>query len=204
MIKPVRFGLGAALAMLVTASLLVLMYTLIATNQEAPKEAEYTKIADIVMPERKIEVKVDTKVEKPEELDEPPPEVEPPVIDDVAVEVSGPKVEFKLQTQKAEISLEGPGLATQDGEYLPIVKVAPVYPRKAQKDGIEGYCTVSYTVTKAGRVRDVTATDCSPPGKFEAASIKAAKKFKYKPRIENGEAIEVYGVRNRFNYELEN
>jgi protein TonB len=39
---------------------------------------------------------------------------------------------------------------------------------------------------------------------FEDASVKAALKFKYKPRVIDGEPVEVAGVRNRFLYELEN
>ena len=37
----------------------------------------------------------------------------------------------------------------------------------------------------------------------QKASVKAALKFKYKPRVVDGEAIEVAGVQNKFTYELE-
>jgi len=47
------------------------------------------------------------------------------------------------------------------------------------------------------------AVDCQPAGVFEEASVKAATKFKYKPRVVDGEAIEVAGVQNKFTYELE-
>ena len=42
------------------------------------------------------------------------------------------------------------GLSASDGEYLPIVKVAPIYPRRAQSRGVSGYCIVEYTVTTSG------------------------------------------------------
>jgi protein TonB len=58
-------------------------------------------------------------------------------------------------------------------------------------------------VTKAGSIKDPVAVDCQPQGYFESASIKAAMKFKYKPRVIDGEAIDVVGVQNRFTYELE-
>jgi protein TonB len=38
---------------------------------------------------------------------------------------------------------------------------------------------------------------------FARASIAAAKKFKYKPRIVNSEAIEVPNVKNRFKFTLD-
>jgi protein TonB len=94
-------------------------------------------------------------------------------------------------------------MAQGDGEYLPIVKVAPIYPRRAQTRGISGYCIVEYTVTTSGAIRDPRAVDCQPSGVFDKASVKASLKFKYKPRVVDGEPIEVAGVRNKFTYELE-
>ena len=58
-------------------------------------------------------------------------------------------------------------------------------------------------MTKTGSIRDPIAVDCSPQGVFESASVKAAEKFKYKPRVVDGEPIEVAGVQNKFTYELE-
>ena len=95
-------------------------------------------------------------------------------------------------------------MAPRCGEYLPIVKVAPVYPRRAATRGISGYCTVEYTVTKTGSVSNPVAVDCVPEGVFEFSSIKAAEQFKYAPRVVNGEPVEVTGVTNKFTYEVEN
>ena len=103
-----------------------------------------------------------------------------------------------------ETNLNASGMSSGDGEYLPIVKVAPIYPRRAQTRGITGYCIVEYTVTKTGSIRDPFAVDCQPKGIFERASLKASEKFKYKPRVVDGEPIEVAGVQNKFTYELEN
>jgi protein TonB len=101
------------------------------------------------------------------------------------------------------LKLNSSGMSSGDGEYLPIVKVAPIYPRRAQTRGISGYCIVEYTVTKTGSIRDPQAVDCQPSGIFDRASVKAATKFKYKPRVVDGEPIEVAGVQNKFTYELE-
>lgn len=90
-------------------------------------------------------------------------------------------------------------------EYLPIVKVAPRYPRRAQTRKICGSCAVEYTVSSKGTVVDpkVIPGQCRPKGVFENASLKAAEKFKYKPRVVDGVAVPVIGVRNRFTFELE-
>jgi protein TonB len=151
------------------------------------------------MPEREIETKIEDKAKKVDDPEEPPPNLDTPDVDmDMNVEV----VNVAPQTQ-VDITLDGPTGVGGDGEYLPIVKVAPIYPRRAQSRGITGYCIVEYTVTTSGAIRDPRAVDCQPSGVFDAASVKAAEKFKYKPRVVDGQPIEVPGVQNKFTYELE-
>lgn len=98
----------------------------------------------------------------------------------------------------------GIGLGSGDGEYLPIVKVAPVYPRRALQRGITGECLVRYTVTTSGTVRDVVVLEeyCDDP-LFHRPSVEAAQRFKYKPRVIDGTAVEVTEVYNMFHYESE-
>ena len=195
----VRLIIGGLLAIPVAGGLFFIMQYLIATADHKIDDKKQTKLADIHMPEREIETKIEQKVEKIDDPDEPPPDLDTPDVDmDVDVDV----VNIAPQTQ-VDISIESSGMATGDGEYLPIVKVAPIYPRRAQSRGISGYCIVEYTVTTSGAIRDPQAVDCQPSGVFDDASVKAALKFKYKPRVIDGEPIEVPGVQNKFTYELE-
>ena len=185
-------------AAVVTSGLLFLMHVLIASNMTEPEEGEEFKIPEIVMPDREISTEYDTsKPEKPDDPEEPPPELPEP-------EFESPNMDASLMispTVRANIKIGGIGGFSNDGEYLPIVKVAPKYPPRAASKGTEGYCTVEYTVTSSGETKDVVAVDC-PQKVFSSASVKAAKKFKYKPRVIDSEAIEVPGVRNRFTFEL--
>ena len=196
----VRSLVGALVAVPVALGLFFLMQALIDREYEQ-EELENRKIADIVVPEREIDINVkESKPEKVDDPDEPPPEMEPMEVDfetdlNVANVAPGASV---------DVSISSSGMSAGDGEYLPIVKVAPIYPRRAQTRGITGYCIVEYTVTKSGSIRDPRPVDCDPSGVFERASVKAAAKFKYKPRVVDGEPIEVAGVQNKFTYELEN
>ncbi len=196
----VRSLVGALVAVPVALGLFFLMQALIDREYEQ-EELENRKIADIVVPEREIDINVkESKPEKVDDPDEPPPEMEPMEVDfetdlNVANVAPGASV---------DVSISSSGMSAGDGEYLPIVKVAPIYPRRAQTRGITGYCIVEYTVTKSGSIRDPRPVDCDPSGVFERASVKAASKFKYKPRVVDGEPIEVAGVQNKFTYELEN
>jgi len=195
-----RLVIGGLLAIPVAGGLFFIMQYLIASAGPKIDDSKQRKLADIHMPEREIETNVNEK--KPDKVDdpeEPPPDLDTPDVDmDMDVEV------VNIAPQAAvDVSISSSGMASGDGEYLPIVKVAPIYPRRAQTRGISGYCIVEYTVTTSGAIRDPKAVDCEPAGVFEKASVKASLKFKYKPRVVDGEAIEVAGVQNKFTYELE-
>ena len=197
-----RSIIGAVAAVPIALGLFYLMQSLIDTQFEQ-EDVKTRKIADIVVPDKVIGPNLkEVLPEKVEDPDEPPPDMEP--LDfDMDVDMNSANM---APTVAMNVSINASGLSSGDGEYLPIVKVAPIYPRRAQTRGISGTCIVTYTVTTTGAIRDPyieNETDCSPKGIFERASIKAALKFKYKPRVVDGEAIEVAGVRNKFTYELE-
>ena len=197
--SPVRMLLSILLAIPVVVGLFMIMHSLIDRDFENP-EVSNTKIADLVQPDEDIQLESTVaKPDKVEDPEEPPPEMEMMQIDlnmDTDIQNSAP-------VATVDVNISTTGMSSGDGEYLPIVKVAPIYPRRAQSRGISGYCIVEYTVTTSGAIRDPQAVDCEPAGVFEKASVKAALKFKYKPRVVDGEPIEVAGVQNKFTYTLE-
>jgi len=193
-----RFLRVVLLSLLVTVALFFLMHRMIYRDTPDLLDEERRRVADILMEEVEITTNIDEQLpDKPDEPEEEPPEPELPEIEEVEVEQD---MDMGIGTGGVQISLGG-GLSS-DGEYLPIVKVAPIYPRMAQTRGIEGYCIVSYTVTVSGSVRDPSVEDCSS-SVFRNASLRASLRFKYKPRIIDGEPVEVRGVLNRFIYQLE-
>jgi protein TonB len=200
--RRVGYVFAAALGASVTLALLLLMHSLISTGDRALDESTPIRIADITMPETRIEAEVAQQL--PARIDEPERPPAAPAPDPQVFDAAGGIV-VNLAPEPAE-PLEigpGPGASSSDGEYLPIVKVAAVYPRRAQLRGITGYCIVEYTVTITGATRDPQAVDCQPQGVFEETSVKAALKFKYRPRVIDGQPVEVRGVRNQFLYELD-
>lgn len=101
----------------------------------------------------------------------------------------------------APIATGGAGFSATDGEYLPIVRVPPQYPARAAENGVEGYVIVVFTVTAEGTTKDVVAVESSHK-MFERAAVKAAQKYKYKPRVIDGDPIESPGVRVRVEFTL--
>ena len=197
-----RYAIATGLGAVATFAVLYTMQALIVTPRAKLDESGTRHFVDFVRAERpEVTQRKDRKPEKPQTPDAPPPEaMEPRVdaIDPAQVSVSVPSVPIEV-----DMAVEGLGLAASDGDYLPMVKIAPAYPMSALSRRIEGYCVVEYTVTPTGTVKDVTVVDAEPRGIFDKASIQAALKFKYRPRVVNGEPIEVRGVRNIFHYKLE-
>ena len=184
----------------VVMGLFLIMNSLIDRNFENP-EVSNSKIAELVQPDEEIKLDITTKKpDKVEEPEEPPPELEMAQISlDLDIDIAN-----TVPTSSINVQISSSGMSSGDGEYLPIVKVAPIYPRRAQTRGISGYCIIEYTVTKAGSIIDPMVVECSPSNVFERASLKASLKFKYKPRVVDGEPIAVAGVQNKFTFELEN
>ena len=195
-----RIGIGLPLAALVTFALFFLMHSLIFMADKSLNEGPQKKMADIFMPDTQIEVNLkDAKPDKPEDPEEPPPDMPKPEMQDIEMTDTAVNMSAPIN---ANVEIGMNGASAQDGEFLPIVKVQPMYPNRAAYRGIEGYCTVMYTVTATGTTRDPEVTDC-PNSVFSRASMKAALKFKYKPRVVDGKAVEVPGVRNKFTYQLD-
>ena len=95
---------------------------------------------------------------------------------------------------------ERPALLSR--EYLPLKKVAPVYPEDAKANGVEGFVVVEFDVAEDGTTRSARVVQAEPPGTFDAAALEAAAQFRYRPREMDGEPVVVSGVRNRISFAL--
>jgi len=202
----VRLGIGVVLGLVVTAGLLWTMQYLISTGEDELGDDKSVRLVDFVRLKRSEFVnRREIKPEKPPAPEAPPETPPTPKLDDV--NASADKIAISAVPVETNIELSGAGfsLGVGEGDYLPIVKVAPIYPDRALSRGVEGYCIVMYTVTRQGTTRDpVVVEDQCTSSLFHRASIQAALKFKYKPRVVDGEAIEVPGVQNKFTYKIEN
>lgn len=198
-----RNFVGVPLAAIVTILLLGLMILLIETNDDLPDKADRIKLPEIGMPDQEIiEAKIIEKPEKPEVDETPPPDVPQQDFDRLDGDSSVGTIAAP-DSVSGDVDIKmGDGLSVTDGEYLPIVKVAPVYPARAAQRGIEGDVLIEYTVTTSGSVRDpfVVSSDSSL---LNSAALKSASKYKYKPRVVDGVPVEVPGVRTIIKFRLE-
>ncbi|PCI46844.1 MAG: protein TonB [Alphaproteobacteria bacterium] len=197
----VRYTLSAIFAILITFTLFWGMQYLIATgNNPLEGKIEGRKVEIGEVRQAQDAEQVIRKPDKPE--DDTPPETLDMDIDTNVDSVST-GIEIGMAPVQAVVSVGGTGgFAASDGDYLPIVKVAPIYPRRAQERGLSGYVIVEFTVTRLGTVVDVKVVETTN-SVFNRAAVKAAAKFKYKPKVVDGEPIDVAGVLHKITFEME-
>lgn len=167
----VRYVLGILVGGTVALFLLWLMQYLIATGQDVLDDGKRVRFMDFVRVEKnEVVERKDRKPKQPPKPEQAPPDMPQPQQDQLNPSSESVYVApVGIEAGSMDIASSF-GLSASDGEYLPIVKVAPVYPRRAQQRGVQGYCTVEYTVTTLGTVENPVVVDCSS-SLFERASL---------------------------------
>lgn len=199
-----RVVVGVVLGVVVTAGLFWFMQYLIESADRELNEGASGHLIDFVRLKRDESIeRRQLKPKKPPLPDSPPPQPPTPQLENL--NPNAEKIAIQAAPVETDIEMSGGfSLGVGEGDYLPIVKVAPIYPQRALSRSIEGYCVVQYVVTKNGTIRDpfVVEDQCTS-SLFHQASLQASLKFKYKPRVVDGQAVEVPGVRNKFTYEIQ-
>ncbi len=187
----------------ITFLLLWGMQALITGGKGAMTDPPKGRVLDFVrVKEEAVTETKKRKPQKPPRPQEPPPQMEQPQLAQTNPNANATQMSFASDIS-ADVGLDGGlSLDSGDGEYLPIVKVQAIYPRRAQARGIEGYVIVEFTVSETGAVVNPIVVEAQPEGIFEQAALDAAKKFKYKPRVMDGEPVAVAGVQNKITFQL--
>ncbi len=200
----VRWAVSMVMAVGITFGLFYGMQALIATGASIEERMNIVKIVDATMPD--IALEVIEEIDKPEPIEQVNVEQQAP---DKQINLSdGPAlniVRASVDIETSGLDLSSASISATDGDYLPLVAIAPQYPTRAAQRGIEGWCLVSFTVDGLGNVVEETivVVDAEPPEIFDSSSERAAARFKFQPRVRNGEGIAVPGVQYLFRYQLE-
>jgi protein TonB len=106
----------------------------------------------------------------------------------------------------------GTGFSTTDGSSdpgansnaEPIERVKPSFPQEAQLKGIEGWVMLRFDITEEGRVENIQVVDANPRNLFEREARNAVKKWKYAPRLANGQSVKVVGREVQIDFKFDN
>ena len=197
-----RYAFSIVIGSFVTLSLLFVMHLLIEYGESAVTKERMRHNLDFVRVKRNESLNTeDFTPEKPPKPPETPPETPPQDMDNL--DPNTPTINIAAPPISADTNIGGPGgMNIAEGDYLPIVRVAPVYPARALSRGLEGHVDLSFTVTAAGTVRDPVIL-FSTSSLFERAASRAVLKFKYKPRVVDGIPVDVPNVKTRITFRIE-
>jgi len=152
----------------------------------------------------KKESEVDTKKRKMPEKKEP--EEPPPPPDLSMAKSSSPDqglqemafaIDVDVQVGNSDIAI-----AASDSDVVPIVRVNPQYPLRASERGIEGWVVVEFTISKTGTVKNPRVLSAQPSSIFDREALKAIRKWKYNPKIEDGVPVERPGIKVKLKFDL--
>jgi len=195
-----RIPLAVIIGGVFTTSMFWLLWSLVGTAFDVGGSAEATRIEFSRM---RRDTEVATKRDEKVERERPPPTPETPRM---AFSASG--IDNNVATLSPIVDARGAMsrmtmTAGSDRDVIPLVRINPDYPPRAQTRGIEGYVIVQFTITPTGTVKDATVVEAKPEGMFDDAALKAIARWRYNPKVEGGVAVERVGVRTRLTFQLE-
>lgn len=171
-----------------------LMQWMISPQGTQPERADDVAMVDFIRSLQDSES--DKKVRNPKEPPKPktPPMLDTPKVQQASVQemnLDMPDISSSLSSFKGQgmgNMLSGYGFG--DSDVIPLVQVEPKYPSQALSRRIEGYVVVRLQITKEGTVSDVEIVDAEPKGVFEREAIRAAWRYKFKPKLVDGAPVQ--------------
>lgn len=212
-LQMLKYPLALFCATLTTVMLLYLMQYLIDSGADAITGQDNGRIVEFIRLKEEPTLEVKKRKAKPPPLPDEPP---PPIAQQVATTTIDGSWSTRFSAPTLNLNMSRTASFYGDGEYMPILKVQPIYPQRALLRGMFGWVVVQFTVDDNGRVVDpVVIENCveifmsnrrvcldSPGRIFDKPAIEAAAKFKYKPKIIDGNAIATSGVKHLITFEL--
>jgi len=124
---------------------------------------------------------------------------------DLKTDLPAPTYSRELKV-KLNFDLPTPGttfysLDEIDNPLMPLVRTPPLYPRQAQRRGIQGWVDVEFIVNISGRVETVTIIQAEPPGIYEQSVIRAVSSWRFSPGTVSGKPVNIR-IRQRLQFRL--
>jgi len=193
-----RVPIAAMVAIGVTFGLFLFMHKLISSG--GGERAELDAISGIHFGPVEIPDEIMTRSRrKPQK---PPPPKDPPPPPKLQISKMNQRVQNMPRMNMPDLDLPlvgGEGMfignfqqvnRSAEGDIVPVVVIRPMYPREAAISGTQGWVKVEFIITEVGTVKDPRVIDAKPPRVFNREAIRAILKWKFKPRVVDGIAVE--------------
>ncbi len=200
----IRHAIAALLALAITFGLFFLMQYLISMGSGKAKDIDSGRVIEFVRLKRQSELQL-RKRQLPEKKKPPKPPPPPDLQMAAPEQAQSGEMGFAAPSVDVDVNLAGGvnlGVAPSDTDVVPLVRVPPQYPIRATERGIEGWVVIRFTISASGTVKDPVVIDARPSRIFDREALRAIKKWKYKPKIEDGMAVERPNIKVKLTFEL--
>ncbi|ADM09361.1 hypothetical tonB2 protein [Parvularcula bermudensis HTCC2503] len=194
-----RGFVGLPLAAIVTVFLFLFMWGLIRVNELPPAEDRQQANISFTRQIQDTEIRNQKVFERPS-LDQPPPP--PPAINNATFQPSVEGVRAQAPSFDADVDI-GSGF-NPDRDAQPIVRIPPTNWERCIDDrqaGTTQRVSLEFDVTPEGQVTNVNVLD-STDRCYERYATRAAERWKYNPKIVDGEAQPRFGVRTVIEFQI--
>ncbi len=163
----------------------------------AAQQAEQERIAQQVAEARRAEPAPAPSEDEPVAAATPtPPPTQVPRTEPRPTPAASPA------TEPTVAATPPPTPAVSDRNFQLIKKVDAVYPLRAQRQRIEGWVEMTFTIDVNGNVKNVAVVNAQPKRQFDREAMRALAQYKFRPRIEGGKAVESQ-ARQRLEFRLQ-
>ena len=198
------------------------MHYLVNSNQQGLAESNHLTMVEFIRLKRepiKPEVKERKKPKEPpppEKTPPPPPMMQTSVVSPVKtpapqmnmpnLDIPVPSMNFsgsmldglQVAATKSNTPITGASSGVATGgistNLIPLVRIPPKYPMRAARRRQQGWVKIEFTITRTGRVTNSAVIAAKPANVFNRAALKAIAKWKFKPKVVNGKAVEQRAV----------
>lgn len=192
-----RFLLAVVAGTIVALVLFLLMHMLIGGRDGFERPEDTGRMIDFVRvrAEEIVQTRERQVPRKPPPPDKPPP---PPQLQTQApqqvvrqtLDIETPDISVGMTGGPVVAAAWQAGDVGNDGDIIPIVRIEPSYPRDALLRGLEGWVRVRITILPDGSVGNASVIAAEPPRVFNREAVRAVLRWKFKPRIVDGVAVE--------------
>jgi len=153
-----------------------------------------------IPPDSKKSVIVRVKPTPPPPLKQPPRSIVEADPSEINNSISySPSV---IKTSGIKTSLNNSGQLS-DNDARPVIQITPKYPISALNNGTQGWVKLAFNINQLGEVFGVRVIDSKPKRVFDKAARKALKKWKYRAKTVNGNAIEQHNLTVQLDFKID-
>ena len=189
--------LGHIIGFFVATTFFLLLAYIVKPSSESLKTENSFRVVDF------IRLKKDTSLKEKSRTipDKPEPPKKPPPPDLITPGLQAPPQAPNLDIEFPDISVPtdfkgaflGPQNQGGNSQVIPLVRINPQYPRNELLGGVEGWVKIQFVVFPDGSVSSPRVIESKPPRVFDSSALRAIKKWKFKPKVVNGVAVEQAG-----------